>query len=82
MGQGNTDRAMPPLVVEIVEAVADLEGVDEMALPPLAEFVDPDAIEALLEGARPETPGPFLEVRFRYCGYSIVVDGDRSIAIE
>lgn len=82
MGPGSTDQAKRPLAVEIVETVADLEGVDEMALPPLAEFVDPDAIDALLEGAPPETPGPFLEVRFRYCGYSIVVDGDRSITIE
>lgn len=47
----DADRGAVPLSVEIVEAVADTLDVEGVALDPLAESFDPDALEQLVESA-------------------------------
>lgn len=39
------------IVVEILEAVAEEQGVDPMDLPPLAEMIDPESLERLVSTA-------------------------------
>lgn len=42
--------------VAIVEAVSEATGRDPMEIQPLAEVIDPDALDTVLAGASPENP--------------------------
>lgn len=64
--------------IEIVERVADREGVDPTDLEPLYDVVDPEALETLVDGACDGT----IEVEFSYYGYEIVVDGNGTVSID
>lgn len=61
-------------IPQIVDAVAEAEGVEPVTLdPPLAEVVDPDAAETLVE----DSTASDLEVRFACRGRDVVVDSGR-----
>lgn len=77
-----TRKPVPSVAVEVVTAVARRVGADETALPPISEVVDPDALDRLFARASGgSTNGP-VRVGFEYCGYWIVVEGDRTVSIE
>lgn len=69
----------------IIEAVSWIEGVDAAALDPLAEVVDPDALNELFgrqagrqlfrRSASEPTPED-LEVVFEYAGYVVTVESE------
>ncbi len=61
-----------------VIAVADERGIDPTDLPPLYEFVDPDALDALFEG-RCEMGG---EVRFTLDGCVVTVYADGRVEAD
>ncbi|WP_226007107.1 HalOD1 output domain-containing protein [Natrinema salinisoli] len=66
-------------IPRIIDAVAEGEDVEPLALdPPLAEVVDPDALEALLEG----TTTSELEIRFTYRGHDVVVDESGRVQVR
>jgi len=66
-------------VPEIIDAVAEAEGVEPTALdPPLAQVLDPDALETLLE----DTTASELEIRFTYRDHEVVVDGSGRVRIS
>jgi hypothetical protein len=66
-------------VPQIVDAVAEAEGVEPVTLdPPLAEVVDPDALETLVE----DSTASDLEVRFAYRGHDIVVDNSGRVQVD
>lgn len=66
-------------IPRIIDAVAEREDVEPLALdPPLAEVVDPDALEALLEG----TTASELEIRFTYRGHDVVVDESGRVQVR
>ena len=53
-------------IPRIVDAVAAVEDIEPVTLdPPLAEVVDPDAVETLVE----DSTASDLEVRFEYRGH-------------
>lgn len=56
-------------VISVVSAVDD---TDPMDLPPLAESIDPDALDALFD--RDDIPDRRLT--FSYCSYRITVTAD------
>ncbi|WP_129113572.1 HalOD1 output domain-containing protein [Halegenticoccus tardaugens] len=59
-----------PPAVRIVDAIANEANVDPGELsPPLADVIDPDALDVLLEQADPSAQ---VEVRFTYRGYEVV----------
>jgi len=65
-----------------VTAVAAARGVDPVALPPIYESVDVDALNALLAGA-PDRPGDVEgRVTFTYAGYAITVDFDGLVRLR
>ena len=64
-------------VVPIVRTVADREDVAPESLPPLYESVDPVQLERLLDTA--SVP---VQITFVYCGYTVVVEPDGSIAVR
>lgn len=68
----------------VVAAVANAEGVDPFALPPLDDCLDADHLNHLLDGnAEPTSVGLVftrsediqndVEVSFRYAGYDVTV---------
>ena len=63
-----------------ITAVADENGVDPVELrPPLAEIIDPDALDALLDRADPSSQ---LEVRFTYRDHDIVARTNSEIDLQ
>ncbi|WP_436930920.1 HalOD1 output domain-containing protein [Halosimplex halobium] len=66
-------------VPQVVDAVAEAEGVEPATLdPPLTEVVDPDALETLIEDSTTSA----LEVRFAYRGHDIVVDDSGRVRVD
>lgn len=75
------DRTSDP-VLEILETVARLEGVDPVDLStPLYEVIDGEALTRLLASNDGAGDGPALEVSFEYHDYLVTVDatGDLSV---
>ncbi|WP_459191034.1 HalOD1 output domain-containing protein [Halosimplex sp. J119] len=66
-------------IPRIVDAVAEAEGVETATLdPPLAEVVDPDAVERLVEDSTTSD----LEVRFAYRGHDTDVDDSGRVQVD
>ncbi|WP_167837511.1 HalOD1 output domain-containing protein [Halosimplex halophilum] len=74
-----TDERTRRPVPHVVDAVAEAEGVEPATLdPPLAEIVDPDALETLIE----DSTASDLEVRSAYRGHDIVVDDSGRVQVD
>lgn len=68
---------------EIVERIADRAGVDPEDLDVLLyDVIDPDALEALTNGAGDRRPQASLRVEFTYYGYTVTVDENGRILID
>ncbi|WP_336024796.1 HalOD1 output domain-containing protein [Halobellus salinisoli] len=67
----------------VIEAVAEATGTDAMALPPLYDSIDTDAIDDLLGGrSEPRTAGHVcITFRFADCDVAVYADG-RTIVSE
>lgn len=57
----------------VVESVAAETDTDALSLPPLAETLDPDALNALVEGLEDG------RVAFRYAGCDVTVESDGTV---
>lgn len=57
---------------DLIDAVADLEGVDPAQLPPIYNTIDPEPIAALINGS-----GTEFELTFEYQGFEIRITPDR-----
>lgn len=66
----------PSLTVRIVDLVAEVDGVDPVALPALYDAIDPESLGGLIARA---TPGTY--VHFEYHGYAIRVHGDGEVEL-
>ncbi|MDS0282903.1 HalOD1 output domain-containing protein [Haloarcula onubensis] len=65
----------------VIEAVSRRAGVDPLELEtPLYDAVDPDELDGLFDGANRPGRSP-VEVTFRYHGYTVTVDGDRTVTL-
>jgi hypothetical protein len=64
-----------------VHTVAAVGGEEPTEMPPLFEWVDPDALDRLFD---PESgvPSDSLEVSFRYRSYDVSVRGDGVLAVR
>jgi len=72
-------NALEKPIPKIVDAVAEAESVEPVTLdPPLAEVVDPDAIETLVE----DSTSAELEVRFAYRGHDVLVDDSGRVQVD
>lgn len=64
----------------VVDAVAETTGTARNELPPLAEAIDPDAVEVLFESVT----GPSAtdgRLTFRYAGCTVAVESDGSVSV-
>lgn len=72
-----------PTSIEVVEAVAEAEGIDPVTLePPLYDVIDTDALDALFrrsDGTRSDTIGT---VEFTYRGHTVVVQGREDVHVR
>lgn len=82
MGTSGMHLATGPITMEIIETMAEHLDVTETNLPPLFESIDPDALEVLYLDTGAERSKPFPNVRFDYCGHTIVINERRVISIE
>lgn len=73
---GPTERG--GYVADVLEAVADREGVDVLDLPPIFDAVDPDALEALLATADDTE----VTVSFPYGGYDVTVTSGGRVDVD
>jgi hypothetical protein len=68
---------------ELIKTVATLNNADPAELALLADFIDPDALDALfkpqIDGTPRETDG---QVEFSYDSYHVTVDSDGTITLE
>jgi hypothetical protein len=67
-----TVEADPPIGVAVAEAVAAADATDALALPPLADTIDPEALDDFVDGPT----GYDTTVEFEYQGHRITVHGD------
>lgn len=76
MGQvveaGSTD-----CVFKITQAVATQEGVDSLTLPPLNDYIDPEALSTIAA-----TDDENITIQFTYHDYEITVTGSGSVNIS
>lgn len=64
----------------VVEAVAERRNVDQTELPPLYEWIDPNALDALFERTR--TRGTRSgRITFTYDGHRITVERENGVSI-
>lgn len=69
------------LTVDVVNVVADYEDVDPVSLPPLAETINPDALDTLFD-ATSEATNSETYVAIEYCGHTVKVYADNTISLE
>lgn len=60
----------------VVQAVASIEGIETLELPPLYESIDPDALDALFRG---DADG---RITFTYNGYTITVLQNDQVIVQ
>ncbi|RCU48564.1 hypothetical protein DU504_01225 [Haloplanus salinus] len=69
-----------PVSFAVQTALGDVEGCAPVDLDPLADYVDPDALEALFGGPRAEMATRSLT--FEYADYTVTVDGTGHVRIN
>ena len=73
----------PRIGTEIVERIADREGVDPVDLDVLLyDVIDPDALDALTNGTGDRQPQATLRVEFTYYGYPVTVRENGRVIID
>ena len=66
----------------VVQAVAQSRGVDPDALPPLYDFIDPDALDNLVDRGGVDDPRTSVEVRFTYADRQVAIADDGTITVD
>jgi hypothetical protein len=74
---GHGDERQSPSEA-VVSSVAAHKGVDEVALPPLYETLDPDALDALFTGLA----GTNGQVTFDYAGCAVECTSDGRVDVR
>jgi len=65
----------------VVAAVADASEADPARLDPLAETIDPDALDALFDDRYDGTARADGVIQFSFCGYDVVACGDGCVSV-
>jgi len=74
---GASDLA-EPATFNVVNTVAETKGVSPEDLTPLADVIDPDALEALFESPSDHRQ----ELRFEYEGCTVIVTNDTGVTVR
>ncbi|QSW97871.1 HalOD1 output domain-containing protein [Haloterrigena alkaliphila] len=68
--------------LELIEQVASLEETDPMALPPLYDAIDPEALDSLCRSSASDGAMTEPTVHFTYCGYDVRVGAAGDVAVS
>ncbi len=66
----------------ITETIAEQTETDISAFPPLYETIDPDALDAFLQGSNSTDARPERSVEFSYCTYRVTVDATGRVQLH
>lgn len=79
MGRGTEfDRSgIDSLVVELVSLISEAKDTEPLELPPLADTIDPEAVERVLESDMNDS----VTVSFEYVECEVVVTGNGEIFV-
>lgn len=72
----DTDDRAALASVRVIETVAAATGEDPLAMAPLADAIDPDALDGLVDA------GFEGHVSFSYAGHEVTVDGAGAVLID
>ena len=70
------------LSTTVVTAVAKAADAEPTDLPPLYEYIDPDALDKLLGGGLGQAGGHDGYLTFTYADYSVTVHADGEIVVH
>lgn len=75
------------LSFEIIEAIAEREGVEATDVEPpeyeaLYDVINPEALDALFAPREDGTPRASGRVTFTFCGYDVTVSSDGTIELR
>ncbi|AHF99290.1 hypothetical protein HALLA_10900 [Halostagnicola larsenii XH-48] len=84
---GSDRSTQQSLSFEIINAIANEEGVDTTAIEPpeyepLYEVLNPEALDALFAPREDGTPRTNGRVEFPYCGYQVTVTSDGEVHVR
>jgi hypothetical protein len=68
--------------VAVVRAVADLTETHIDEMPPLAETIDPEALDNLVQPAIRDPGVSAVEISFRYCDFQITISATGEMVIR
>ena len=69
--------------IAVVYAVAATRGVDPLEVPPLYDWIDPEALDALFDQAIvPTADGRNRHVEFRYDGHDVTISATDDLEIR
>ena len=68
-------------IIGVLEAVSTEEGVDSAALPPLADAIDPEALDTLLD-SMDNADRADAHVQFEYCGHTVQITPDHTVTVD
>lgn len=69
------------LAVKVVESVAEHEEADMIDLPPLAQSINPDALNALFDSIG-DLNDTETQLSLEYCGHTVQISADHTITIN
>lgn len=75
--QNHTRGADVPASIAVLEAVEATTGNHVLQLPPLHDFIDPDALDALVRSTDES-----FQIEFDYAGVPVVITGDGQISVS
>lgn len=75
MNETTQPRGTPSLTLRILEEVESTTGIDTLDLPPLANAVDPEALQTVVESIDSGN------VTFRYHDLQVTVDSDGTVDV-
>lgn len=64
----------------VVGRIAKYEDTDPAELSPLFDVIDPDALDAFIDGAGERNTS--AQIQFSYHGYTVTVTGDGSVHVD
>jgi len=73
--QHDVDQSVAPTTA-VVEAIGAVSNTEPTALPPLAETIDPDALDSLFKS--PDNAGRIV---FDYADYTVAVSADHTVRL-
>ena len=71
-----------PISTAVVRATSAVTGREPCSLPPLADVIDPDALDSLFGPQYNGVTRPGGRLSFTYSGYQVIVERNEYVYIE